>query len=344
MRFNDPTWLLGLWVLIVLGALIAFGIAARVRGLHRFIDAPLLGSMAPGWSGARLVVKGAFGLLAIGLVVVSLARPSWGTHEEETVRKGRDVCFMIDVSRSMLAEDIAPNRLERAKLWVRDVLRAAEGDRVAIVAFAGDTAVVCPLTHDYGFARTALDELDTDSAGRGGTLIGDAVRTSMREVFGIDPETDEPPEARFRDIILITDGEDHESFPAEAAASAGAAGVRIIAVGIGRDGEGELIPVPGDRGGRTYLRYQGEQVRSALDGETLAQMATGSAGGRYYHVSTGTIALDEVYRVMVRESEQHETDAKLSTAGAERFQIFLGLALTFVVAELVIRERKGVRS
>jgi Ca-activated chloride channel family protein len=344
MRFTDPTWLLGLWALIALGTLVAFGIGARRRGLRRFVDAPLLADMAPGWSVARLVVKGAFATLTIGLVLVSLARPSWGTHEEETVRKGRDVCFLIDVSRSMLAEDIAPNRLERAKLWVRDVLRVAEGDRVAIVAFAGDAAIVCPLTHDYGFARTALDELDTDSAGRGGTLIGDAIRTSMQEVFGIDPDSNTAPEARFRDIILITDGEDHESYPVEAAAAAGAAGVRILAVGIGREGEGEPIPVPVSRGGRTYLEYQGEQVRSSLDGETLAKMATGSAGGRYYHVSTGTIALDEVYRVMVRESEQHESDAKLSTAGAERFQIFLGLALIFVFAESFVRERKGVRS
>lgn len=344
MRLLEPAWLLGLWALLALGALVVFAIVARRRALVRFIDPGLAPSMAPGWSIVRLAIKGAFAVLAIGMVVVAMARPSWGVHEEETMYKGRDVCFLIDVSRSMLAEDIAPNRLERTKLWVRDVLRTAEGDRVAIVAFAGDAAIACPLTHDYGFARTALDDLDTDSVGRGGTLIGDAVRTTMREVFGIDEESDDPPEARFRDIILITDGEDHESFPAEAGAAAGASGVRIIAVGIGREGEGEPIPVSGSLGRREYLQYKGEEVRSALDGETLAQMATASAGGRYYHVSTGTIELDEVYRVMISESEQHEMDAKLSTTGAERFQIFLGIALTLVLFGSLVSERKGRNS
>ena len=178
MRLMDPVWLMGLWGLAALGALVVYGVVARRRALRRFVDSELAPRMAPGWSATRQVVKGMVVVGAVGMVIVALARPSWGEHEEETIQKGRDVCFLIDVSRSMLAQDMAPNRLERAKLWVRDVLRTAEGDRVGIVAFAGDTAIACPLTHDYGFARTALDDVDTDTVARGGTLIGDAVRTS----------------------------------------------------------------------------------------------------------------------------------------------------------------------
>ena len=233
-----------------------------------------------------------------------------------------------------MARDLAPNRLERAKLWIDDTLELVDGDRVGLVAFAGTASVRCPLTHDYGFFKFALDELSPRSASRGGTYIGDAIRVAMREVFDLE-------EASKRDIILITDGEDHESFPKEAAAAAGEAGIRLIVIGIGDENEGTPIPVRDANGRLHYLEYNGERVYSRLDAETLREMAVSTPGGRYFNVATGNIQLDQVYKQLIREADQREIDADEVDRYQEKFQIFLGIALTLLLLEGLVHERKS---
>lgn len=347
MRFAETAWLAGVWVLpvglLVLGVALWRGRAA----LARLFDARMRRPMTRGATLWRPLVKGSLVLLATSLVSVALARPQWGAEPERIERRGRDVCFVIDVSRSMLAEDLAPNRLERTKLWVSDAMEMVRGDRVGLVAFAGSAVVKCPLTHDYGFFRLALDELRPDSVSRGGTLIGDAIRRTMSEVFEVRPEGEEggavPTEARYRDIILITDGGDHGSFPVEAAAAAGEAGIRIIAIGIGSEDEGVPIPITDERGRTRYLEYQGERVLSRLDAETLGRMAVASRNGRYFNVATGEIDLGEVYRQLVRQDEQQRFEEAGGTRLRERFQVFLGIALGLLLLEPLIRERgRGV--
>ena len=148
------------------------------------------------------------GLLLFSFVFLILActRPGWNPSPKSIQRKGRDVVFLLDVSKSMLAEDLAPNRLQRAKLAILDCIERLQGDRVAVVAFAGTAVVKCPLTLDYGYFRMMLESVTTDSVSRGGTLIGDALRKTLEDVF-------DDQERQFKDIILITDGEDHDSFP-----------------------------------------------------------------------------------------------------------------------------------
>ena len=181
------------------------------------------------------------------------------------------------------------------------MLDSLKGDRVALVAFAGSSVVKCPLTLDYGFMRMAVDDLSPTSVARGGTLIGDALRRVVGDVFDEDAEG-------FRDIILITDGEDHESFPVEAAMAAGDAGARIIAIGLGDEKVGRRVPVEDDYGRRRYLTYDGEEVVTRLDAETLRRVAAATTGGVYFNVATGNINLDEVYTGLILDAERRELE------------------------------------
>jgi Ca-activated chloride channel family protein len=227
---------------------------------------------------------------------------------------------------------VAPDRLARTKLWINDLVNTLGGDRVGLVAFAGVPVVKCPLTLDHGFFRMELEELSPASAPRGGTLIGDAIRKAMSDVF-------EPGQGRHRDIILFTDGEDQGSFPVEAAKAAGEAGVRIIAIGIGSELEGAFVPAEQAATDR-YVEHEGSRVRSRLDGTTLAAIAQAAreAGGQgvFLNVGTGTIDLDTVYRDLIASAERTETSQLASVSYRELFPWFLGVALACLALETLI--------
>ncbi|MEC9372468.1 MAG: VWA domain-containing protein [Planctomycetota bacterium] len=332
MRLLETEWLVWLWALPLLLALVVWGQSRRWTLLRRFIETPLVARMAPDRSVVRQVVKPMLLLAALGLIIVALARPAWNPQPREVTRTGRDVVFLVDVSRSMLATDLAPNRLERAKIAIRDALEVLEGDRIGLVAFAGSAVVKCPLTLDTAFFRMALEELDTESVARGGTNIGDAVRKVLNEIFDEDSKG-------YRDIVLITDGEDQESFPVEAARVAAEQGVRIIAIGLGDETRGTPIPVTDVDGRRTFLTYQGERVLSRLDAATLREMAAASEEGVYFNVATGNIALDEVYAELIARAERRELQTREAVQYDEQFQVFLLIALGIIGLESFIRER-----
>jgi len=284
-------------------------------------------------------------LVAIGLasLMLALARPQADPVEESVTVRGRDVVFIVDVSRSMLSRDAVPNRLARAKLWINDLVNTLRGDRVGLVAFAGAAVVKSPLTMDYGFFRMALDELSPASVPRGGTLIGDAIRKAMSDVF-------EPGPGRYRDIVLITDGEDQGSFPAEAAKQAAEQGVRLIVIGIGSEVEGAPVPSE-EKSDQNYLEYHGERVRSRLDQTTLATIAEAASraagdsggGGVFLNVGTGTIDLDKVYHDLVGSADQRETEAKSNVLYRELFPYFLLIAGACLALEPLIGGRMRIR-
>jgi Ca-activated chloride channel family protein len=166
----------------------------------------------------------------------------------------------------------------------------------------------------------------------GGTMIGDAIRKAVDEVFGSGGE-------QFKDIILITDGEDHESFPEQAAAKAGTAGIRIIAVGLGNEDEGTPIPVIDANGRKTFLKYQGEIVRSKLGASTLKEVAINSSGGAYLPVRTGTFDLDTIYENLVLTAQKRDLEETTMMEYDEKFQVFLGVAVLLIVFEMLVRER-----
>ncbi len=342
-QLHDVAMLHGLWLVPVLAALMLYAARKRSQALRRFVEGGLLARLGEASQAdpAQRVLKAALLLAAVVFLVVALARPAWDAVQQEVAQRGRDVVFVLDVSRSMLAEDLPPNRLERAKLAILDAVDRLEGDRVALTVFAGATVVKCPLTLDYAFFRMVLEDVSPWSVSRGGTLIGDALRTVLRDVF-------DGKRSNYRDIVLITDGEDHDSFPLEAAAEVGALGVRLIAIGLGDERVGQRIPVTsaeasaaaGAAGGRSFLRHAGQEVWSRLDADTLRRMTDATPGGRYLNVATGAIDFGEVYRRLIASAEGREIGTRNLERLEEKFQIFLAVCLLLLALEMLLRERK----
>jgi Ca-activated chloride channel family protein len=331
-RLQSAEMLYLLWVLPFLAGLFLYGAARRRQQLGQLLSSSLQHKMVL-INPVRRRWKAILLLAGFGLMVTGLARPAWNLQQTTVSRSGRDVVFVLDVSKSMLAEDLAPNRLERAKLAIGDVIDKLQGDRVGLLVFAGTAAVKCPLTLDYGFFRMMLDSISTDSISRGGTMIGDAVRTALDQML-------DSREKLYKDIVLITDGEDHESFPVEAAKEAGAKGVRLFIVGLGDEHEGKRIPVTDKSGRRTFMKYRGREVWSRLDAATLREMALATPGGRYLNVATGSVDLGEVYLQLIGSAEKKELGKQTIEKYEEKFQVFLALAFLLLIMEALISERR----
>jgi Ca-activated chloride channel family protein len=326
-----------LWLLFIAGFVLVpvyvWAFWRKSRALSAFASSPLLKLINPATSVSRQIFKAFLLILGFCVIVIALARPIWNPHSKDVKSKGRDVVILLDTSRSMLAEDIKPNRLERARIAIADLLNSLEGDRIGMVTFAGSSSIKCPLTVDYGFMRMALADITTESSGMGGTKIGDAIRKATDEVFDQNDQ-------HYKDIILITDGEDQESFPVEAARAAAENGARIIAIGLGDAEQGTMIPVVDERGRKSFLKYEGEFVRSKLDEKTLLEVATASLDGRYLPVRTGTFDLDEVYKNIVSSAKKRDLESASMIEYDEKFQIFLAIGIVLIFCEALISERK----
>ncbi len=258
--------------------------------------------------------------------LIALAGPRFGTQYEDVIPRGSDLYVLIDVSRSMLAQDVPPSRLGRAKADVAALVNRLEGERVGLIAFAGQAVVKCPLTVDYDAFRRSLDELDPGSAPRGGTAIGDAIRKAL-EVFHARADRDQA-------ILLITDGDDQQSYPLEAAAVAAERHVTIFTVGLGDADHGARIPKSGES--QSYLEYQGQQVWSKLDGSLLKDIAIKTSG---VYVPAGTRAYDlgELYAKYLQGKRGSEEQTLKRIRRADQFQIFLALALLALLADSFTR-------
>jgi Ca-activated chloride channel family protein len=303
-----------------------------------FADDKMLKHINSSVSVKKQLLKAAMLLAAFVFIVAALTEPKWNPRPKQIRRKGRDVAILLDTSRSMLAEDIKPNRIERAKIAVSDLLEKLRGDRIAIVTFAGNSAVKCPLTQDYGFVRMVLAGISTESNSRGGTMIGDAIRKAAEEVF-------DKTSRQYKDLILITDGEDHESFPVEAAKKAAAEGIRIIAIGMGDEETGSRIPVTGPGGEKTFLKHEGREVWSKLGGDTLREIVYATEGGRYLSVRPGTtLDLGRLYEQLIASAAKRELESATMTEYDEKFQVFLAAGMLCLVVEVIISERKKNQS
>jgi len=322
-----------LWSIPAFIAIYIYAGQKRRQALNRFIDAGLMEKIHISVSPAKRRWKAVLIILAMVFIILAASRPAWNPKPETVERRGRDVVFLLDVSKSMLAEDLKPNRLERAKLAISDCIDVLEGDRVALVAFAGTAAVKCPLTLDYGFFRMMTDTISTDNISRGGTMIGDAIRTTLKTVF--DDQVKE-----YKDIVLITDGEDHDSFPVEAAKLAGEKGVRIIAIGLGDENEGRRIPITNAKGEKTFLKYKEKEIWTKLDADTLRKMVNMTPGGKYLNVATGTIDLGNVYQKLIAKASKKDLKSETIKRYEEKFQIFLSIALLLLFVEMALNDRK----
>jgi len=334
IKLQDIRMLHLFWAVPLLLAMFIYAWQKRRKAMTIFVEAGLLDRIRISVSNSRRRWKAALLLSAVVFIIFSLTRPAWNEKPETIERRGRDVVFLLDVSKSMLAEDLKPNRLERAKLAIEDCVDRLQGDRVALVVFAGTAAIKCPLTLDYGFFRMMLNNISTDSIARGGTMIGDAIRMVVTDVFDDQAK-------QYKDIILITDGEDHDSFPVEAAKKAGQRGIRLIAIGLGDENEGRRIPITNRNGQKTFLKYKGREVWTKLDADTLRKMVNATPGGKYLNVATGTIDLGNVYMQLIAGAEKKALKSEIIKRYEEKFQIFLAIGFAFLCIEMAISERKG---
>lgn len=311
----------------------------KARALRVLASSEMLKKINNSVSFRKQILKALLLLAAFVSVVGALTEPKWNPQAQKIKRYGRDICILLDTSRSMLAEDIKPSRLERSKIAIADLLETLAGDRVAIVTFAGNSTVKCPLTQDYAFVRMAMSDISTESTSRGGTVIGDAIRKATQEVF-------DQKSRQYKDIILITDGEEHEgheSFPVQAAEKAGAEGIRIIAIGLGNENEGSRIPVTGPNGEKTFLKYQGEEVWSRLGGDLLRRIVYATDGGKFLSVGPGTtLDLGQIYETLIASAEKRELESTTMFRYDEKFQIFVALGLLFLICEAFISERRKI--
>jgi Ca-activated chloride channel family protein len=333
---NDKAlWLLFI-VPVVLLPVYLWCFRKKVSALKVLASVEMLRQINSAVSLKKQIIKALLLISAFVFIVIALTQPRWNPKPLEVKSQGRDVCILLDVSRSMQAEDIRPSRLERAKIEITDLLEQLTGDRIALVTFAGSATVKCPLTQDYAFMRMAIADVTTESTGRGGTAIGDAIRKAAEDVF--DKKSRE-----FKDLILITDGEDHDSFPVEAAQKAAQEGIRIIAIGLGDENEGSRIPITGPDGRKTFLKYQGQEVWSKLDADTLRKVAAATPGGRYIGVEPGTtLELGKIYKEITDSSQKREFESTTMITYDERFQIFIAAGILLLILEVLISERKKV--
>lgn len=299
--------------------------------MERFADKNMLGGITPTVSMARKIWKMVLIGSAFLLCIFSLARPQWGFEWQEIKRTGLDMLIAIDVSKSMLAKDVKPNRLERSKLAVKDLVKKLNGDRVALIAFAGTAFLQCPLTIDYNGFLLTLDDINTDTIPRPGTSISGAIKEAIGLFKG--------PEKKFKVLVLITDGEDLEGDAMRVANEAAQAGIRIYCIGVGT-AEGELIPAIGDRGERAYLAdNKGEVVKTRLNEDLLKKIAVATGGG-YVHATQNDFGLILLYDKFISKLEKYELEAKMKKHYKERYQIFLSLAIALLLIESLFSERK----
>lgn len=324
-------------LLLLLPAVVVFYVIVfrqKRRALERFGNLDLVAKMTASVSRKRQVFKAFLVVASLFFLIMTLARPQFGERLQIMKRKGIDLLIALDTSLSMLAEDIKPNRLERAKHEIAGLIDRLRGDRVGLLAFAGDSFVQCPLTTDYGAAKMFLDAVDTDMIPEPGTAIGTAIEKAIDAFV--------KQERKHKVLLLLTDGEDHVSDPIGAAKRAAEEKVRIYTVGLGTR-KGEPIPIRDSHGNvEEYKRdRKGEVVMTKLDEVTLQKVAL-LTDGKYYRSTMGEAELDKIYED-ISQMEKKEFEAKEFTQYEDRYQYFLIFAIVLLSMEAILTDRRKVK-
>ena len=332
MNFANPqAWHL-LWLLPLIAAGLHFFYLHRCKKTALFIQEPLLDELAQGFSKKHYRIKAVLMMAAFVLMVAALSRPQWGYTERPVKRHGLDIMVIIDVSKSMLTQDVKPSRLERTKLAIKDLVMKLNGsDHIGLIAFAGDAMVMCPLTYDYSAFIMSLDDLGTDAIPRGGTDISQAIDDSINAYKGM-ADSDKA-------VVLVTDGEDEEGDALKAARRAKDKGVRIFTVGVGTR-EGDLIQVPNADGQLEFLKDPGGNVVKSHLNENLLQQIAYITGGAYIRSGATHFGLDYLYDDQLSKLKKHDTEEKMAKLYDERFQWPLTLAFILLLWETMISTRR----
>ena len=334
MNFGAPNWL---WTLAILPLLVLLYAQAERRSaikLREFVSPRLLPQLAGNVDRVRRAIRFAFVLLALALAIGALAKPRWGYTYEDVKRRGLDLLFAVDTSRSMLSNDVAPNRLERVKLAAQDLITDLQGDRVGLIAFAGRAFLQAPLTIDYDAAVESINDLDTKTIPEGGTNIGEAIALAT-QTFGKSAMGN-------RALIIFTDGEELSGDAVNEAKKAADAGVKIFTIGVGT-AQGSLIPVEGKGEGGFVKDAKGQVVKSKLDENRLREIAQ-ATGGMYLHLESGPQTMRQLYTEGLSKLKTAEIDARLSSRPIERYEWPLAGAIVALIASLFINDRKRTKT
>ena len=300
----------------------------RKRRLSRIGDPALVKQLIPSWSGAKGWVRLVLFDLAFAFFVVGLARPQIGAKLQERETRGAEIMICLDVSNSMLARDYSPNRLERAKLAISRITDKLQEDRIGLIIFAGSSFVQLPITNDYVSAKMFLSSINPESVPVQGTAIGDAILTAARS-FSAQSE-------KSRAIIVITDGENHEDDPVEAAKQAAEMGIKVYTIGVGSL-RGEPIPMDGD----LLKDKDGNIVVTRLDESTLQKVAE-VGNGAYVHAGNEEFGLNPIIND-IDKLEEETFNSVVFEEYDEQYMYFFAVALVLLVLELLIGERRWKR-
>ena len=331
IRFAHTEYLYALLALFVLIALYFFAVKLRTRDLGRFGNTLMLEKLIPGVSRYKKGIKYILGLAALAFLILGIANPQIGTKMEEVKREGVDIMIALDVSNSMKAEDIKPNRLESAKQEISHMIDKFQNDRLGLIVFAGDSYLQLPLTTDYSAARLILSTIDVDVVPIPGTAIGSAIKLAMKSFAS--------GEKKHKVIIIISDGENHEDDAVNAAKDAVDDGVVVHTVGMGSP-DGVPIPVYQNGIQAGFRKDQdGNTVVTKLDEQALRQIAE-AGDGMYIRATNQQDELDTIFKD-IQTMEKKEFGAKIFTEYEDRFQYFLAIALLFLLVEYFISERKN---
>ncbi|MEW6088202.1 MAG: VWA domain-containing protein [bacterium] len=335
MRFQYPLLLFFLPVFLIGLFIFYYYVFKRKRFLYEeFADLTLFTKLTPYLNKRQAYVKAVILSVAFLMFIVVLSRPQFGKKIIELKRTGIDLVIAVDTSLSMLAEDMKPNRLERAKMEISNLMDILQGDQIGLVVFSGEAYIQCPLTLDYDAAKMFLEIIDTKSVSQPGTNLGRAILKAM----------DSYPEGqkKYKAVILLTDGEEHEGNALEIAEKAASEGIKIYTIGIGT-GSNEPIPLRDSEGkiiGYKKDKY-GQMVLSKLDENTLHDIAA-KTGGKYYRSSNTGIELEKIYRD-ISSMEKKEFEDKMEIQYEDRYQFLLVIIIFLLITEFLLIERKDIK-
>ncbi|MEW6302441.1 MAG: VWA domain-containing protein, partial [Verrucomicrobiota bacterium] len=304
----------------------------RQELIGKFVQSRLLANLTVGISAKRQKARMALLVAAVATIIFALARPQWGFTWEEARQRGLDIIVALDTSRSMLAQDITPSRLERAKLAALDLMQIAKTDRLGLVAFAGSAFLQCPLTIDNEAFRQSVLALDTGIIPQGGTALAEAI-DAAREGFAKSGDN-------HKILIIFTDGEDHDGEAVPAAKKAAEEGMRIFTIGVGTP-DGDLLRVTDEKGNRIYLKDdEGNVIKSRLNQSLLLEVASETKG--FYLPLAGARTIDKLYEEGLAPLPKSERETKFYKRYNDRFQWPLGLAILLLIAEMFFPQRRRV--
>jgi len=329
-QLEEKIWF---WVLLIIPIVVVFFVLLQVWKRHaqnKFANKRLLKRLSPNRSLFKSVLKLIVWSLAITSLTIALVNPKVGTTLETIKREGVDIVFAVDVSRSMLAEDIAPNRLEKSKQLVTQIVNNLASDRIGIIAYAGTAFPQLPITTDYAAAKMFLQNMNTDMLSSQGTAINEAIELA-KTYYNDEEQTN-------RILIIISDGEDHSQEAARVAEEASEEGIRIFTIGVGTIKGG---PIPIKRNG-IVLNYkkdkQGETVITKLDEETMKIIAD-EANGAYINGQNTNEVVEQISEILLK-MDKKEFEAKQFADFKDQFQWFLGLAIFLLFLDIFLLERK----